>query len=148
MRTRHTEVKILPYDRRFIYNIVADVQRYPQFIPWINRVRVLDSYDNIVEFEMNVDFKVVKEKFSTKDTFWQDEFIEISLISGPFSYLYNTWKFESIDDYTTKVTFFIDFDFKSKLLGALFSNVFVQAQKKIIDAFDKRAESLYRKQVR
>ncbi|MDR2008438.1 MAG: type II toxin-antitoxin system RatA family toxin [Alphaproteobacteria bacterium] len=144
MRTKHTEVKILPFERSFIYDIVADVESYPKFIPWIGRVRVLDSYDNTVEFEMNVDFKVVKEKFTTRDTFWQDEFIEIELISGPFSYLYNTWKFEVVDNYTTKVTFFIEFEFKSKLLGAMFSNVFIQAQKKIIDAFDKRAEELYR----
>lgn len=144
MRTKHTETKILPYSREVLYNIVANVEDYPNFIPWVSEVRALDRYDNTVEYELGVDFKIVKEKFSTRDTFYKNEAIEISLIQGPFSYLYNTWKFESIDANTTKITFFIEFEFKNKLLGAMFSNIFVQAQKKILDAFDKRASDITR----
>lgn len=144
MRTKHTEVKILPYSKEALYDIVANVEIYPSFIPWISNVRVLDRYNNTVEYELSVDFKVVKEKFSTRDTFYKPDAIEITLLQGPFSYLYNTWQFESLGANTTKITFFIEFEFKNKLLGAMFSSIFVQAQKKILDAFDKRARDVTR----
>lgn len=142
MRTKHTEIKILPYPKEILYNIVANVEVYPKFIPWISQVIVLDRYDNIVEYELSVDFKVIKEKFSTRDVFYKSDAIEITLLQGPFSYLYNTWEFESIDANTTKIKFFIEFEFKNKLLGAMFSSIFIQAQKKILDAFDKRARDV------
>ncbi len=142
MRSRHIETKILPYPKEVLYNIVANVERYPNFIPWVSKVRVLNRYFNVIEYEMNVDFKVVSEKFSTRDTFYKNEAIEICLIDGPFSFLHNTWRFEKIDDNNTKITFFIEFEFKNKLLGVMFSKIFIQAQRKILDSFDKRAKEV------
>ncbi len=145
MTMKYNDIKNLAYPREFIYNIVADVEKYPQFIPWLSKVKVLSKEENKTNYEISVDFKVITETFSTMDIFYPHDKIEISLIEGPFKHLYNTWTFKSVSDNMTQVTFSIEFEFKSKVLGILFSNLFVQAQKKILEAFNERAKELYKR---
>lgn len=138
----HSETRILSCKVEEAYNIIANVEEYPSFIPWIEEVKLLYKNDNVADFQVSVNFKVVKEQFSTRDTFYPNEKIVIQLKEGPFKHLYNVWEFEQVTPTTTLVKFYIEFDFKSKILGMLFSKVFIQAQKNILAAFDKQLKKV------
>lgn len=150
MKFTHQEIKILPYPKDLLYNLIADVENYPNFIPWISSVILLssatDSSNNPVkEYELNVDFKVIKEKFSTRDVFCYTDWIHITLLQGPFKYLQNHWQFESLNINSTKITFDIEFEFKSRLFSTVFAKVFIHAQKRILQAFEKQAKKIAEK---
>lgn len=145
MTFNHQEIKILPYPKDFLYSLIADVENYPNFIPWISSVTLLnstqDSEENSVkEYELCVDFKVIKEKFSTRDVFCYTDWIHITLLQGPFKYLQNHWTFESLSPSSTKITFDIEFEFKSRLFTSVFAKVFIHAQKRILQAFENQAK--------
>ena len=125
------EEKIIEKPVEEIYNLIANVESYPNFIPFITKVDLLKSYDNIKEYELSVGFKIFKEKFSTKDIFYKNKKIEIYLISGPFKNLYSQWTFEIISNTTTKVGFEINFEFKSSILARSFSKIFEISQRNI-----------------
>jgi ribosome-associated toxin RatA of RatAB toxin-antitoxin module len=125
-----------------VYNLVADVQNYPNFIPLIKQVKILNSYDNTIEYSLTLGFKNFHETFSTKDVFYKPNKIEIFLIDGPMKSLYNLWEFTSIDSQTTKISFYISFEFKSKILGFAFGNIFTLAQKTIFNYFIQQAKKL------
>jgi coenzyme Q-binding protein COQ10 len=139
---QHKDYQLLPYAVADVYKIVADVEKYPEFIPWVSKVLVLSAHDNEIEYEVSVDFKVVKEKLTTLDTFYENEKIEIVSTGGPFKFLNTLWTFEKIEENLTKVGFEISFSFNSKLLEALFSKVFIVAQQKILNSFNQRAKDL------
>lgn len=146
----HKEQQILPYPIEHVYAIVAGVEAYPEFIPWVTSVKVLDKQDNKISYEICVGFKGLSTSFVTEDVFELNKNIEISLvksnkISSPFKSLYNVWRFEKIDENHTLVHFHIDFDFKSIILGKMFSGVFLLAQQKIFQSFHNRAEHTYNK---
>ncbi|MFL1781104.1 Type II toxin-antitoxin system RatA family toxin [Candidatus Hepatincolaceae symbiont of Richtersius coronifer] len=138
----HKENKILPYKADLLYNIIADVENYPHFIPWVSGVEVLRAYENKKDFEIQVDFKLIKEKFSTTDTFYKNERIEIVLLEGPFNKLNSNWSFKKIDDHHTLVDFDIELELKSKSLSFLFMPLFGKAQQKIFNSFEDRAKAM------
>ena len=136
----HKEQQILPYPIEHVYAIVAGVEAYPEFIPWVTSVKVLDKQDNKISYEICVGFKGLSTSFVTEDVFELNKNIEISLvksnkISSPFKSLYNVWRFEKIDEN----------HFKSMILGKMFSGVFLLAQQKIFQSFHNRAEHTYNK---
>ncbi len=138
--TNHTyhEKIIVNSNIETTYETIANVENYPNIIPWIKQVQLLNSYDNIKEYELTVKFSVFSENFSTKDIFYPNEKIDVSLISGPFKHLNNIWEFKNLSNNTTEVSFYIDFEFKSKLLNISFSKIFLEAQKKIFSGFIKQ----------
>lgn len=125
-----------------IYNLVADVENYPNFIPLIKNVKILNSYDNVIEYSLTLGFNNFSETFSTKDVFYKPNKIEIFLINGPMKSLYNLWEFQAIDSQNTKISFYITFEFKSKILALTFGNVFILAQKHIFNYFIEQAKKL------
>jgi coenzyme Q-binding protein COQ10 len=146
----HKEQQILPYPIEHVYAVVANVEAYPSFIQWVTSVKVLEQQGNKILYEIGVGFKGLSTSFVTEDVFELNKSIEISLvksnkISSPFKSLYNVWHFDKIDDNTTLVHFHIDFDFKSMILGKMFSGVFLLAQQKIFQSFHNRAEHTYNK---
>ena len=145
----HKEQQILPFPIAHVYNIVANVEAYPEFISWVKAVKVLEQHDNKIQYEISVGFKGLNTSFITEDVFDVNKTIDISLvksngISSPFKSLYNIWRFEAIDENTTLVDFQIDFDFKSVILGKIFAGVFLLAQQKIFQSFNTRAKATYK----
>jgi coenzyme Q-binding protein COQ10 len=142
MLFKHSQLCIInkPIDK--VYNLVADVEQYPNFIPLIKNVKILNSYDNTIEYSLTLGFKNFNETFSTKDVFYKPNKIEIFLIDGPMKSLYNLWEFKQIDSNTTHVSFYIEFEFKSKILGFAFGNIFTLAQKTIFNYFIEQANKL------
>ncbi len=147
--TSHSERKILPYRADQMYELVADVEKYPSFIPWCVALRVrnreiVDELE-LLTADMAVAFKVFREQFTSRVSLDPGQnFIEVQYIDGPFRYLTNRWAFENNNEGGCTVDFFIDFEFRSKTLQKLMSQVFTKAVLKMVGAFEDRAHVLYR----
>jgi len=148
LRVRHSVTRVLPYQPRQLFEMVGDVESYPQFVPWITGMRVWNRRDDeagggSLDAEAAVQFAVLKERFSTRvrrDAAAGE--ITVSLISGPFQHLVNRWRFRD-DPEGTRVDFQIDFEFKSKTLTKLLSANFHHAVERLMQCFEGRARELY-----
>jgi len=119
-----------------VYNLVASVEKYPEFIPWCNKVELLKVDEQGYHYyKLLVKFGMFSQEFTTKDKFWINEKVEIDLEEGPFKRLYSIWRFKELFPGKTKVDFYIDFEFKSTLLTKLLGKVFLEANKKILKSF-------------
>ncbi len=136
--------EVVPFTQEQIYNVVVDVERYPEFLPWCTQTRIQERRENQFTAELTVAFKGIREKFKTLDVLTPPEKVEINLRSGPFKYLVSTWKFTPVGS-RTRVDFFIDFSFQSRMKEMIMGPVFTQVSKQMVAAFRKRAVTLYRK---
>lgn len=143
----HRETRVLPYTPEQVYNLVADVERYPEFLPWCVACRIIKR-DTPTSFtaDLAVGFKMVRERFKSRVTLRPIEAITVEYLDGPFSYLTNEWQFMSDPKGgpdSTVVKFYLSFEFKSKLLQALIGVLFEEAVHRMVGAFEARAKKLY-----
>jgi coenzyme Q-binding protein COQ10 len=147
---RHSVVRHLPYPPEQLFELVGDVDAYPQFVPWIRTMRTWNRRETApgvseLDAEVSVGFSFLKERFSThvrRDANTRE--ITVSLLNGPFKRLRNHWRF-SPHASGSQVDFDIDFEFKSRLLESLLAANFHHAVDRLIACFDARAEALYGK---
>ena len=140
----HAEKRTLPYRPEQLFDIVADIERYPEFIPWCVACRVTKRQDNVIWGDLMVGFKVFREKFTSKVTLDRPRRIDVEYINGPFRYLNNHWIFipEQGGEATT-IDFYIDFEFQSRILRAAATPVFNEAVRRMVAAFESRAHALH-----
>jgi coenzyme Q-binding protein COQ10 len=146
---RHHVSKVLPYTPEQLLDLVGDVSRYPDFVPWINDMRTWNARDlgegvDTLDAEAGVGFSFLRERFATRvrrDRPGQK--IEVGLLSGPFRKLANRWEFFA-DPGGTRIEFDIDFEFKSRLLDGLLRENFHHAVDRLMGCFEDRARVLYR----
>jgi coenzyme Q-binding protein COQ10 len=146
---RHHVSKVLPYAPDQLFRLVGDVDRYPEFVPWLTAMRTwntrtLSEGVEAVDAEAGVGFSFLKERFATRvrrDS--PNRQIDVSLISGPFRKLENRWRFLDAGHGATRIEFDIDFAFKSRLLEALLRANFHHAVDRLIGCFEARAKALY-----
>ena len=145
---RHELRRILPYAPEQLFELVGDVQRYPEFVPHLKSIRTWDQRSDgtglsTLKAEAAVGFAVFQEKFATTVVRDRERLvIEVDLLSGPFRHLTNRWRFAPLRA-GTEVDFLIDFQFRSKLLDAVLAANFQRGVERIILAFDERARQLY-----
>ena len=134
-----------------MFDLVADVERYPEFVPLCQALKVRQRRQNpdgteTVVADMTVSFKLVKEIFTTDVTLDKPNLkIQVRYLKGPFSNLENRWGFEPKDEGTCDVNFFIAYEFKSRMLAALMGAMFDAAFTRFSAAFEKRADMIYGK---
>ncbi|MBL4805819.1 MAG: type II toxin-antitoxin system RatA family toxin [Rhodobacteraceae bacterium] len=142
-----TETRIMPHSPEQMFDLIGDIAKYPEFIPWIAGARIRKTTEivdgTVIEADLIVSFKVFRERFTSRVTIKPDaRTIDVEYLDGPFKYLVNSWRFTPHAD-GCEVYFHVDFEFKSKVLQALIGVVFTQAMNRIVGAFEKRAEALY-----
>ncbi|MBF0628888.1 MAG: type II toxin-antitoxin system RatA family toxin [Magnetococcales bacterium] len=126
-----------------MYTLVTDMDRYPEFIPWIVKARKYDEQQDRFLSEMTFAFKGLRETFHTEDRVVPNERIAIQLVSGPFRDLESEWRFTPVPE-GTRIDFFISFSFKNRLLDFTLGPLFGEASKRMVDAFKQRATEIYR----
>ncbi|MHC2089890.1 type II toxin-antitoxin system RatA family toxin [Methylobacterium sp. CM6244] len=132
-----------------MYDLVADVERYPEFLPLCESLRVLRRQPGadgteILVAEMGVGYKAIRERFTTRVTLDpQNLKIVAEYIDGPFRHLENRWGFKEKSPAGCDVDFFINYEFKSRTLGLLMGTMFDRAFRKFTDAFEGRADRVY-----
>jgi coenzyme Q-binding protein COQ10 len=142
----HRESRIVPYPAALMYRVVADVEKYPEFLPWVVALRVLTRRENGMTAEMAVGYHGLRERY-TSDVRLDPEArtIDVLQIKGPFKVLENHWRFIPKDE-GCEVEFSILFEFKSRLLHSVAGAKFEKVMMKMTDAFEARAATLSRAQ--
>ena len=145
--TAHSETRTLPFTPQQMYDLVADVARYPDFLPWTAaaRIRSVDEKGDhtVMLADLVVSFKVFRERFGSRVTLWPDEMkIDTAYIDGPFKYLNSTWRFRPADG-GCEVQFDVDFEFRNRILQGAAGMFFYEAMQRIVRAFEKRAHEIY-----
>ncbi len=136
-----------------MFDLVADVEHYPEFVPLCRdlKVKIRTKKEEGVEVlvaDMTVAYKLVRETFTSRVTLDKPRLnILVEYLSGPFSHLQNRWEFRPLDEKTCDVEFFIDYEFRSRVLAALMGAMFDAAFRRFAEAFEKRADEIYGKQI-
>lgn len=144
----HSETRRLPYSAQQMYDLVADVGSYPQFLPWNAAARVRSvtpqaDGSHVMEADLVISFKVFRERFTSRVTLWPDDKkIDTEYLDGPFKYMRSNWAFSDVDG-GCDVKFFVDFEFKNAVLQGIIGLVFNEAMQRIVRAFERRADKLY-----
>ena len=138
----------MPHSAEQMYALIADIERYPEFLPWCSGCRIRGRRDEapgeVVDADLIISFKVFRERFGSRVTLNPETSeIKVEYLDGPFKYLNNHWRFEAVSDSECLVDFFVDFEFKSRTLQAVIGVVFGEAMRRIVRAFEDRAKSLY-----
>lgn len=132
-----------------MFALVADVERYPEFLPLCEALSVRSRREGadgktLLVANMTVGYKAIRETFTTQVLLKpQERLIEVKYIEGPFRYLDNRWRFEPTGLTSCNVHFFIDYEFKSRMLGMVMGSVFERAFLKFAEAFERRADRVF-----
>lgn len=138
----HAERKTLPYRQEQLFDLVADVSRYHEFLPWCVATRIHSSDEQLLVADMMIGFKAFRETFTSRVRLQRPDRIEAVYQDGPFRYLTNRWIFEVSGD-STIIDFHVDFAFRSRILERAIGVVFGQAVERMVGAFERRAGELY-----
>ena len=132
-----------------MFDLVADVERYPEFVPLCQSLRVrrrTESGEGIetVVADMTVAYKVMRETFASRVTLDRPNLqILVEYLDGPFSRMENRWDFQPVGDHLCNVAFFISYEFKSRMFAMLMGAVFETAFRRFASAFERRADQVY-----
>lgn len=140
---KHSETRQLPYTPEQMFDMVADVARYPEFLPWVSAIRVRLNSDTEMVADMIVGFKGLRETFTSKVGKLRPERIHVDYVDGPLKFLHNDWSFRPDGQGGCLVDFTVDFAFKNRVFEMLAGQVFDRALRKMIGAFEARAAALY-----
>ena len=140
---RHTETRNLPYSPEQMFDLVADVKRYQEFLPWVAATRIRSDSETQMIADLVVGFKALKETFTSRVNKHRPRSIVIDYVEGPLKYLHNSWTFRPDGKGGTDIDFCVDFAFRSRIFEALAGQMFDRALRKMIGAFEARAHALY-----
>tara|TARA_R110002096_G_scaffold97354_4_gene217073 strand:- start:83253 stop:83705 length:453 start_codon:yes stop_codon:yes gene_type:complete len=143
----HAEKRMMPYSAQQMYDLVADVESYSDFLPWCAASRICKTTPQndtvVMDADLVIAFKVFRERFGSRVTLKPAQTaIDVEYLDGPFKYLNNHWVFTDVDG-GCEADFFVDFEFKSRVLQTLIGVVFGEAMQRIVGAFENRAAQLY-----
>lgn len=139
---RHEERRVLPYRPEQLFALVADIEKYPEFLPWCVAARIRSRAENLVVADLVIGFKMFRERFTSRVTLKPPDRIDVSYADGPFKHLANHWVF-SPHPVGCELDFFVDFEFRSRLLDRLIGALFDEAVRRMVAAFETRAKVLY-----
>lgn len=140
---KHQEIRQLPYSVEQMYMLVADIGKYPEFLPWVIAIRIKKDSESETMADMIVGFKALRESFTSRVVKIKNKSIHVDYIDGPLKYLRNDWLFIEREDGGCDVDFKVEFAFKNKIFEKLAGQFFEAALMKMTSAFVKRADDLY-----
>lgn len=145
----HAEKRVVPYTPEQMYALIADVEDYPEFLPWCAACRIRSRKAapegrEVMDADLVVSFKVFRERFGSRVTLDPvRRIIDVAYLEGPFRYLNNHWRFNAAADGGCEIDFFVDFEFRSRMLQTVVGAVFNEAMQRIVRAFERRADEIY-----
>jgi coenzyme Q-binding protein COQ10 len=145
----HAEKRVMPYAARQMYDLVADVARYPEFLPWMAATRIRSvtprgEGKEELTCDMVISFKVFRERFGSRALLDPAHTrIDMDYLDGPFKHLKSHWQFRDLESGRCEVEFFVDFEFRNQVLSRVIGVVFNEAMQRIVRAFENRARALY-----
>lgn len=140
---KHQETRHLPYSPEQMFDLVADVQSYELFLPWVSAIRVRSDSETEMVADMVVGFKGLRETFTSRVHKRRPESVHVDYLDGPLERLTNDWKFRPDGDGGVLIDFEVDFAFRNRLFEMIAGQMFDKALRKMIGAFEDRAAQLY-----
>lgn len=141
--TIHSERRIIAHQPEQLYALVADVRKYPEFLPWCLAARIRSEDEAELVADLIVGFQIFKEHFTSYVKLDAEALeIHVEYVDGPFKYLKNKWKFHPHFE-GCEIEFYVDFEFRSRLLQTVIEGLFTEAVKRMVRAFEGRANALY-----
>jgi coenzyme Q-binding protein COQ10 len=137
------ETRRLPYSAQQMFDLIADVGRYGEFLPWVIATRVRADSETEMVADMVVGFKAIRESFTSRVTKDRPREIAVHYVDGPLSDLDNVWTFRAVDDQTCEIDFLVEFTFRNHLFERIAGQYFDKAFRKMVEAFEARAAELY-----
>ncbi|MFN9498990.1 MAG: type II toxin-antitoxin system RatA family toxin [Erythrobacteraceae bacterium] len=137
------ETRRLPYSAQQMFDLVSDVGRYGEFLPWVIATRVRSDSETEMVADMVVGFKAIRESFTSRVTKERPREIAVHYVDGPLSDLDNVWTFRAVDDQTCEIDFLVEFTFRNRLFERIAGQYFDRAFRKMVEAFEARAAELY-----
>lgn len=140
----HAELRELPYRAEDMFELVAQVDKYPEFLPWCIGARIRKREGNVITADLIIGFKMFRERFTSRVELDRPNLrIDVEYAEGPFKYLRNHWVFVPRENGGCAIDFFVDFEFRSRLLQKTIELLFGEAVKRMVGAFEARAKQLY-----
>ncbi len=136
---------LIPCSAHKMYNLVLDVNRYHEFLPWCSQSSAVSLTEQIQDGKITINHSVFKKTFVTRNTLVKDQKIKIKLLEGPFKKLDGVWEFTFLDKDCSKISLHLDFEFSSKIISMSLGPVFSQIANSMVDSFCQRAVSIYQK---
>jgi coenzyme Q-binding protein COQ10 len=144
MMMKHAEQRLLGYRPEQLFDLVADVERYPEFLPWCIGARIRERSESLLVADLVIGFKLIRERFTSRVAMDRPHLgIETAYADGPFKHLSNCWRFEPMPDGGCRIDFYVEFEFRSAVLQKLIGLLFHEAVKRMVGAFETRARALY-----
>lgn len=142
------DTQVSPYSPRQLFDLVLDIEKYPEFLPWCRAARILSREENKLLGELVISFKHITESYVSEVSFTapdsgQEGCIDVKLVRGPFKHLENHWRFLPLEDGGTEIKLELAFQFRTRLLDTLIGMLFGKATMKMAAAFKERADRLY-----
>ena len=139
----HAERRRLPYTAEQLFDLVADVERYPEFLPWCVGERIRERKDNVIVADLIIGYRMIRERFISRVVLDRPRRVDVAYSEGPFRYLNNHWTFLPQPDGGCVIDFFVDFEFHSRMLQKIIEVLFNEAVRRMVSAFEGRARKLY-----
>lgn len=139
----HAEQRILPYTPEQLFDLVVDVESYPEFLPWCSASRITKREGDVFYADLIIGYKMIQETYGSKVTALRPDHIHVEYLSGPMRQLSNHWRFIEQDDGSCLIDFYVDLELKNTVFQHLLNTFFNEAIKKMVQAFEKRANNLY-----
>lgn len=139
----HAEVRVLHHPPEQLFDLVADVEKYPEFLPWCVDARIRRREGDLIVADLVIGYRVFRERFTSTVALDRPHRIDVTYSDGPFRYLNNHWTFAPEGPDSCVIDFFVDFEFRSRVLQAVVGRVFGEAVKVMVHAFERRADELF-----
>jgi coenzyme Q-binding protein COQ10 len=138
----HAEQRTLPFTQQQLFDLVSDVERYPEFLPWCIAVRMKKREETMLEADLVIGFKMFRESFTSRVDLDRPQRIDVTYLSGPLKYLNNHWRFFPVEEGCI-IDFYVNFEFRSRVFQSLVGALFNEAVSRMVRAFEVRAHELY-----
>ena len=139
----HAEKRTLPYSTAQLFSLVADVERYPEFLPWCSSCRILRRDGDTMYADLIIGYGLVREKFTSKVALSHPQTIRVEYLHGPLKYLSNKWDFIEEPSGHCTIDFYVDFEFRNPVFQKLMGVFFNEIVRRMVGAFEQRARDLY-----
>ena len=144
----HSETRQMPYSAQQMFDLIADIGKYHEFLPWCAATRIKKEWERdghkVIDADLVISFKVFRERFGSRVTLWPADLkIDTEYLDGPFKYMVSNWEFRNVEG-GCEVTFFVDFEFKNAILQGIIGVVFNEAMQRVVRAFERRAADLFK----
>jgi ribosome-associated toxin RatA of RatAB toxin-antitoxin module len=143
MTTHIQRSALLPYPAQALYDLVNDVARYPEFLPWCSAAEVLESSPEQMRARVGVAKGGLSQHFVTRNTLVCGHSIEMNLEEGPFTQLHGIWVFKPLTEKACKISLDLSFDYAGPIVRATLGPLFNQAANTLMDAFCQRAKQIH-----